>query len=399
MIEATMVTAAGNTQAQIRTIKVMNNTGGHDGSASGGNFGWTTVLFGVFPDEAVIVGPENPSAVHDWEPTGLHYHKDEWTKPYRIEESLLRPGDFVALRDSYDGQQSVSGGEIKILAHRLPVGEIPEGWDRISGYSSWEFHGYYNSNGSFPRRMSDGSRISWEEVIKELGLQEMAHPFGKLWVSPEGEAVAINAMSIFRFDRCSDSTDNSIIGDVAYFYRRGFAIVKYDNEDGRYVYSCSHQIILKDQYISNLRFSGYYPVQVTKDMVIWATGLLLYPKNLEWNLGSHPSRGTAGSIMVPDAEEGKGTRIFDSSPQRLGRLKEFFKSIGISYAKDPLEEYKKLADRQDPRKGHWRNSHQYPDPWKPEFPGWNIEQFGTIECRWKQPLKGAARFYGIIRRS
>lgn len=393
-----MVTA-GNTQGQIRKIKVMNNTGGHDGSASGGDFGWTTTLFGIFPDGAVIVGPENPDALHTWEPTGLHYHKDEWTKSYRIEESLLRPGDFIASKDSYDGQQSVSGGEIKILAHRLPIGEIPKDWNRINGYSSWEFHGYYNSKGSFFRRMSNGNKISLEEVIKELGLQEMVHPFGKLWVSPDGEAVAINAMPIYGFDRCSDSTENSVIGDASYFHKHGFAIVEYENEDGRYTYSCSYQIIQKDRDLSNLRSSGYYPVQVTKDMVVWATGLLLYPKNLEWNLGLHPSNGTSGSIMVPDSEEGKGTRIFDSSPQRLKRLREFFKSIGLNYAKDPLEEYKKLADHKDPRKGKWHNSHQYPDPWKPEFPGWNIEQFGdTIECRWKQPIKGAARFYGIIRR-
>lgn len=386
------------TKISIRKVRIEENMGGHDGSASGGHYGSFKTLFGIFPDEAVEIGGENSDAIHTWEPTGLHYHRDKWSKGYMFHSELLRLGDFIAIRNSSDDQRSISGGEIRIIAHRLPVGEIPSHWKRVSGYSSMDFHGYYSCKGSFFRRASDGEQVSWIDTVQELGLAEIPHPFGKLWVSPEGVGVAVNSMPIYFSDLHNDTTQTSIFGDVEFFHNHGFVVVDYEQKDDRIIsWSSSQEIILRKKDKSSLERDGYYPVQVTPNMVVWGTGLHLYPKHLEWQVGLNPACGTPEEEYL--GAVGRGTRVFDSSPERLQRLEEFFfESIGKIGVRDPKAEYIRFANYQDPRKGRWGNSHHYPkESWKPHFEGWGIDRFGTVECRWKQPKRGAARYYGIVR--
>lgn len=386
------------TTTKIRKVRVEENMGGHDGAANGGHYGGYTVLFGVYPEGAVLVSEESLGAIHTSQSGHrLNYHSDIWQKDFRINVDILRPGDFVAIEKRYDGQvYNSSGGEIEILAHLLPVADkMPEGWLPVGG-SRYSYRNDYGSKTEFSLlRIKGGATVSWETAVKEMSLSEIIHPYGKIWMSGS-VPVAINEMPTWSSGRDSSFDQSTIMGNREFLHSQGFAILEFEDRDTYYgagkFYSCTHEIVRK-QDNNNLAFDGYYPVQVTSNMVIWGTGLHLYPKHLMWQVGLNPPHG------APEEDIGKGTRIFDSSPERLQRLEEFFfKSVGKIGVRDPKAEYIRFANYQDPRKGRWGNSHHYPkESWKPHFEGWGIDRFGTVECRWKQPKKGAARFYGIVR--
>jgi len=377
---------------KLKRFRIAENVGGHDGVANGGHYGGYDVLFGIFPDNAVVINGEKPGAVQ----TGnrLNYHKDEWEKEYCFDdESQLRPGDFIAIEHAYDDNSH--GGEIKILVHRLPIGaDIPESWEPVGGNMS----NYSNGYGEFTSwsfiRTSDGAEVFFEDAVKELNLVEMRHPYGKLWLDGD-KPVSVTEMPIWSSGRGNNYFNNNVIrGSREFFAAKGLAVLEYKDKNnfyraGRY-YFCSQEVVCRGLEITNLREDGWYPIEVRGHFVIWGTGLHLYPKHLEWQTGLDPVYGTA--------EDKRGTRIFDSSRNRLDKVREFFReAVGVAVS-DPKAEYIRWANDSDPRGGKWRNSHHYPASWTPQFSGWHISRFGEIECRWKQPKSGIARFYGLVRK-
>jgi hypothetical protein len=388
----------------IRKIRISESMSGHDGAANGGNYGGYTILFGVYPEGAVSVScEESLGAIHTSQSGNrLNYHSDIWHRDFIINVDILRQGDFVAIEKRYDGQvYNSSGGEIEILAHLLPVADkMPEGWLPVGG-SRYSYRNDYGSKTEFSLlRIKGGATVSWEMAVKEMSLSEIIHPYGKIWMSGS-VPVAINSMPIWSSGRDNSFDQSTIMGNREFFHSQGFSILEFEDRDTYYgagkFFSCTHEIILRGQDKGRLASVGYYPVEVTKNMVVWGTGLHLYPKHLKWQVGMHPTCGTPEEDYM--GAVGKGTRVFDSSPERLQRLEEFFfESIGRAGVRDPKAEYIRFANYQDPRGGKWGNSHHYPkESWKPHFEGWGLDRFVTVECRWKQPKEGAARFYGIIR--
>ncbi len=381
---------------KLKKYRIAEDMGGHDGIANGGHYGRYSVLFGIFPDSAVIVKGEKPGAVHTRQ-TGnrLNYHHDRWEKEFFYDESLLRPGDFIAIEQKYHGLvYNSNGGDIKILAHRLPIGaDIPESWEPVGGQRSSYSNGYGGTTSWSFIRTSDGSPVAFDEAVKELGLTEMRHPYGKIWLNGD-KPVAITEKPTWSSGRDSSFYNEAIFGSRRFFAANGLAVLEYDDKNTYYgagdFYSCSQEVICRGLEITNLREEGWYPVEVRDHFVVWGTGLHLYPKHLEWQIGLDPAHGTA--------DDKRGTRIFDSSRNRLNRVREFFReAVGLAVG-DPEAEYIRWANGTDPRGGRWRNSHHYPPCWTPHFSGWHISRFGKVECRWKQPKCGTARFYGVVRK-
>lgn len=381
---------------EIKRFRIAENMGGHDGAANGGHYGGYDVLFGIFPDGAVVVGGEKPGAVHTRQ-TGnrLNYHRDSYELWYSVDESRLGPGDFIAIEHRHNGLvYNSSGGDIKILAHRLPIGDIPDSWEPVGGSESSYSNGYSEATSWSFIRTSDGSQITFEEAVKELGLIEMRHPFGKLWLAGD-KPVAITEMPTWSSGRENRGFKNSVIsGSRKFFTAKGLAVLEHNHKNTYYgagdYYSCSQEVVLRGIDIANLREDGWYPIKVKEYFVLWGTGLYLYPKHLTWQIGLDPAHGTT--------EDKRGTRIFDSSRNRLDRVREFFReAVGVAVG-DPEAEYIRWANNSDPRGGKWRHKYHYPASWIPHFSGWPISRFGEVECRWKQPKSGTARFYGLARK-
>lgn len=382
---------------ELKKFRIAEDMGGHDGAANGGHYGGYDVLFGIFPDSAVMVNGEKPGAVHTSQ-TGnrLNYHHDSFKREYWYDESQLRSGDFVAIEHKYSGLVYNSrGGDIAILAHRLPIGaDIPKSWEPVGGKKSSHSNGYGEATSWSFVRTSDGSQVAFEDAVKELGLVEMAHPYGKIWLDGD-KPVAITEAPAWSSGRDNHNFSNEVIrGSREFFAAKGLAILEFNDKDTYYgagdYYSCSQKVVRRGIDIVNLREDSWYPIEVKEHFVLWGTGLYLYPKHLEWQTGLDPAHGTV--------EDKRGTRIFDSSRNRLDRVREFFReAVGVAVG-DPKAEYIRWANDSDPRGGKWRHSHHYPASWTPQFSGWHISRFGEVECRWKQRKSGTARFYGLARK-
>lgn len=242
---------------------------------------------------------------------------------------------------------------------------------------------------SFLRRF-DGTEVSFEAAVKELGLQVVATiSRRRLWSDSDRPV----AMDVIRGESWPSVNDQRVVGDLGYFANHELAVASHTVRYGQYIgppeyFSCSEEVRLRHLPLANLR-DGWYPAKVEDHFVVWGTGLRLCPKNLEWNLGLDPARGTAN--------DGRGTRLYDSSPNRLERVRQFFhEAVGLAVS-NPWVEYVRWANSYDPRGGRWRNHHQYPQPWEPHFPGWALSRFGGgVECCWKRPLAGAAHYYGLL---
>ena len=386
------------TMEAVKRFLVAEDRGGHDGAANGGHFGAYTELFGIFPDGAVVVGAEKEGAIHTAQyghTLNQHHDKAEWS--YSYDASALRPGDFIAVEQQYDGLvNNSSGGHIKILAHRLPIGaDIPTAWEAVGGKKESTANGYGEITTWLFVKTRDGSQLPFGEVAKGLGLKEIVHPFGKLWLSGDSP-VAITDQPVWSNGRSDRSDTNEIIrGDRNFFAAKGFAVLEFNDKNTYYgagdYYTCTVEVVRRDLPSTNLREEGWYPVEVKDEMVVWGTGLVVYPKHLEWQIGLDKASGST--------EDPHGTRIFDSSSDRLERVREFFKeALGVPII-DPRAEYLRWANASDPRGGKWRNHHHYPEAWTPHFGGWDLSRFSGVECRWKLPKIGAARFYGLVRKA
>lgn len=277
----------------------------------------------------------------------------------------------------------------------IPAGSIPKGWVPVSGIAIDTCLGLGGYKTTYILLDSVvGKKIEWEVAKEELGLSNSQD----YWVDENGIEVAINFSSSYKFPRKAVSFSPSlkrginkaevIFGDPGFFEAKGFAVLEHrhsDNYSGETeFYSCSKEIIVGDLPLFNLRFEGWYPVKVDSQVVVWATGLNLFKKGDEWIIGKCPWNGKDYSLSENDPEEGKGARVYDSSPKRLSRLKRFFlENLGMEY--DDLRGiYVRLAEESGLKK------------WIPDFEGWGISDFPGLECRWKQPKEGKEGFYGVI---
>jgi hypothetical protein len=241
---------------------------------------------------------------------------------------------------------------------------------------------------SFLRRV-DGTEVLFETAIEELVRVVATISHRRLWADGDRPV----AMDVIRGEPWSSVNDQRVVGDLGYFASHGLAVVSHTVRYGQYIgppeyFSCSEEVRLRRLPLTNLHKDGWYPTKVEDHFVVWGTGLRLYPKNLEWNLGLAPARGTA--------EDGRGTRLYDSSPNRLERVRQFFLEAVSLQVSDPWAEYVRWANSYDPRGGQWRNGYQYPQPWEPHFPSWALSRFGEVECCWKRPRRGAAHYYGLL---
>lgn len=212
----------------IRRIRISENMGGHDGLANGGHYGSYSELFGLWGDEAIQVNNEKPNAVHKSQ-TGnrLNWHEDIWEKGYSINESKLRPNDFIAIEHRNRGLvYNSSGGNIEVVKHRLPIGDnIPDSWQVVGGYINRNEHDYDMSKDWKFIRSRDNTVITFESAARELGLLKITHPYGNLWIDGD-RPVAINAMPRWSSGRDNYSFDNKqILGDREYFNDKGFYVI------------------------------------------------------------------------------------------------------------------------------------------------------------------------------
>lgn len=369
-----------------KKIRISESTQGHNGCANGGYFGSSTYLFGIFPDDAVkINATEDEGAIHLDQP---NWHQDKWEKKYCVDREKLRPGDFVAIEHTNNGQvYNSSGGSIDILAHRLPIGaDMPDKWRQVGG----EIMDYMNNTTDITKwyfvRLSNGEKESFDSVCKELDLTDMPHPYGRIWLK-DSIPVAINSMPKWSMgaEYCGHRHEE-ILGDISFFSKHDFAVIQISGRD----ICCSQEICLKNQPLENLQQEGWLPVEVADHFVVWATGLCLYPKHLKWQFGLDPTAGKKND------QDPRGTRIFDYRKNRLEKVRRFFlESLGLNTV-NPKKTYIRLANQTDPRRGRWYNSYQYPESWEPDFMGWNISQIQPNECRWKQPTRNNPFFYGIV---
>ena len=236
----------------VKRISIAAHRGGHDGAANGGDWGTDTYLFGIFSDEAVVVAQdEKPGAIHSKGCGYPAYHQDIWEKEYHIKEDLLRPGDFVAqemVQEDIVG--SCYSGKIKILAHKLPIVgpqkkndgfhdkfdviiypdlssplEVPQVWKPVSGSKEFSVCSDHLDTSSWHLvRVNDGSKVEFEVVVGELGLVEMPHPYGKLWLW-NGVPVAVNDVPYVETNGNQSQLNSSILGNREFFSANGFVVV------------------------------------------------------------------------------------------------------------------------------------------------------------------------------
>ncbi len=328
-------------------------------------------LFGRFPEEAVSTDGKGG---------------------YSVDENMLEEGDFVAFRTSMYSSGMLDGdGEPKIIAHRLPIGEeIPQSWEYVGGQLAWRQNGYGEKTSWKIIRTSDGAKMSFEEAAEELGLITMFHPYGQIWLEENGHPVASSTTPYFSVAKDRVVELEALRGDRGFFHKKGLAILQTEDRDTYYhagtFYQCSRKVKIRGFSLDNLRPDGWYPVAVKEHFVVWGTGVHLFPKHLEWNLGTEGPR-----------EDELGTLLFDSSCKRMEKVREFFRTaVGVRVSR-PMDEYIRWANHEDPRGGEWRTSHQYPQTWEPHFSGKLLEEFQGVECRWQQPESGPAHYYGVVR--
>lgn len=372
----------------MKRIRISQATQGHNGPANGGNFGSCSEVFGIFSDSAITINDEEEEgSIHKDSP---NWHQDKWEKSYCVHEEYLRPGDFIAIEHKRNGQiYNSSGGDIEILSHRLPIGaEVPKGWGIVGGVNTEYMNSYVGKTTWVFLRVKNGGKVDFEEACKELGLQTTPHPYGNIWTK-DLVPVAVNGMPKWSGGGESSGYDfGEIFGDLKFFAKHGFVVLQ--NIDGGDDISCSQEICLHNLKINNLHEEGWFPVEISKYFVLWGTGLCLYPKHLAWQFGLDPAAGKS-------REDGRGTRIFDSSPKRLEKVQEFFlEAVGVRTI-HPKEEYIRWANHHDPKCGSWQNSYQYPDSWSPHFKGWGLKKINPTECRWKQPAQNKAFYYGLVK--
>jgi len=260
--------------------------------------------------------------------------------------------------------------------------QIPQAWSPIGGSRTVSVNGNVEDHTWYFLRMNKRQMPTFQDVAQELKLEEIVIATGLCWINGNG-----NIPVAYRNGE-TNHLQSLTYGDGEFFASHGLAILEQKYIWGKNLqvvsYDCSHDVVQTGIPIDHMNQNGWYPVEYNNHVVIWATGLYLYPKSLEWQIG------------MDKKFPGKGTRIYDFSRERVQLVRDFFReSVGYE-AIEPAKEYFHLADRNDPRCGKWTCRSQYPGRWKPNFPGWEISRFGKIECRWKQPKEGPPRFYGMV---
>lgn len=207
------------TSAPLRRITISEARGGHDGVANGGHYGGYTELFGIFPDEAVVLHGEKPGAIHSYAPGRLNFHYDEMEIDFSIDESKLRPGDFIASRRDYAGQFLVRTGPVEILAHRLPLATPPPTWVELAGEQISESNGYGEKTS-----WTLGETSDFDEIAAKLQLHKQRHPYGWLWTTSDGKPVAVSAIPRSRWGDNYSHEYSATLGNRDWFETQGLEV-------------------------------------------------------------------------------------------------------------------------------------------------------------------------------
>lgn len=208
----------------IKRIRISQDLGGHDGMANGGRFGVYKEIFGLFPEGALKLAKDN-APIEEFKTKGrLTFARTKFDHDFEIDKTLLQPGDFIALETLCNSQVNISfGGEIDILAHKLPVGEVPFDWEEIGGRVEDRRNGYYENEEWSMYSRSELKKVSMSEVSDNLGLIEIKHPYGSLWL--DGQIpVAVSMMPVWNSGGDVSHIDKRIMGSKEYWDKKGYAI-------------------------------------------------------------------------------------------------------------------------------------------------------------------------------